>query len=64
MAQLNFDDLERGTKGRKPCLFLARTPSTGMVVDEGLVILGRCQSLGGIAYDRRCDQCLFWEARP
>lgn len=63
MTQLNFDDLERGTKGRGPCLYLARTPSTGMMVDDELMILGRCQNLGGTAYDRRCQTCDFWEAR-
>lgn len=63
MAQLSFDDLDRGTKTRRPCLYLARTNSSGRIVDGDMVILGRCQCLGGIAYDRRYLECKFWEAR-
>ena len=60
--QKSFDDLERGCS-RGECRWLRRDHATGMVVDEGLVILGTCDLLGGTAYDRRCEECPTWEAR-
>lgn len=57
MTQINFDDLVRGTGSKRTCRHLVRTQSTGRVVDGGMVILGRCGSLGGTAYDRRCQEC-------
>lgn len=64
MTQMSFDDLDRGTRSRPSCRWCKRTTQTGEVVDESMVILGRCSLLGDIAYDRRCDSCESWEARP
>lgn len=63
MRQVNFDDLSRGTSHRPRCRWCKRTESTGLLVEDGLVILGRCILLGGTAYDRRCDECTSWEVR-
>ena len=64
MTQMSFDDLSRGTGSRPRCRWCKRTASTGMVVDECMVILGRCALLGDTAYDRRCDECECWEVAP
>ncbi len=63
MTQLSFDSLSRGTSAKGPCKYLHRDSCAGMVVEEGLVILGRCDLLGGTAYDRRCETCLEWRSR-
>ena len=52
--QKSFDDFDRGCS-RGECRWLRRDHATGMVVEEGLVILGTCDLLGGTAYDRRCE---------
>lgn len=62
MTQMSFDDLDRGTKVRARCRWCKRTQTTGVVGDEGMVILGRCLLDGGTAYDRRCLECDSWEA--
>lgn len=61
-SQKSLEDMTRGT-GRGECRHLRRDQATGLVVDEGLVILGQCGLLGGTAYDRRCETCLEWRAR-
>lgn len=63
MTQMTFDRLMRGQDPRGECRFLVRDQFSGMVVEEGLVILGRCGLMSGTAYDRRCEMCGSWEAR-
>lgn len=64
MIQKSFDDMDRGHAARPACRWLRVTEATGWVGDEGLVILGTCDRLGGTAYDRRCETCGSWEERP
>lgn len=61
LTQLSFDDLSRGTKARPRCRWCKRISTTGEVVDDSMVILGRCLLMGDIAYDRRCETCASWE---
>lgn len=61
--QKSFDDFERGKSSRGSCKWLRTGECTGMVVDEGLVILGDCNLLGGTAYDRRCETCTEFAGR-
>lgn len=63
MRQVNFDDLARGMSHRPRCRWCKRTVHTGIVVDDGMTILGRCLLLGDTAYDRRCDECTSWEVK-
>ncbi len=61
-SQLTLDDMSRG-HNRPACRWLHRTPYTGLVGDEGMVVLGNCSLLGGTAYDRRCEICGQWEGK-
>lgn len=60
-AQLHLDDLDRGQPSRGRCLHCRPSPSTGIRVSGGeLVILGHCELYGRDAYDRDCETCPMW----
>lgn len=58
--QSTLDPPAPASSQRRPCRHLRSTMHSGIVVGEGLRILGRCTLLGRDAYDRDCDTCPQW----